>query len=374
MNISFLFNSDDERFGGYYGEPIKRLVFKTGLLQSSQRHMKVSVGDVLIYGRPNFQELSERTYFSGRWSLLHEERLRSTFHVATVYAMTFENMTVVLAQALNSALVRDQSYLGCMEVDYSYGPHLVLFRNSMITKYRIKGKTCRIFFVMGEEDGKDENELDSFKSFGFNDIDWEDRGGHGTIFDDFDTLEHFEQVALFKDTIASKIKGGVDGASELVMVLEDLNPRLFNVLGSAVKALRRAKNEEDVAQASMSGRRYLEKLADVLFSAKNGKYKGREVGQQQYRNRIWAYLSNNISVNSSNLKALGNELDRLDSEFNAGIHGDRVADRIMGALVDVSSFSAAVLALNPSAARKPYFAFEKSIASFINECAESDDE
>jgi hypothetical protein len=129
MNIALLFNSDAPKYDGSYGGPIRRAVFGLWIIQASQRHMKVSVGDVLIYSSSktwtDYDTLTERIYFAGTWSLFLEKRLRKTFRKATVYALTFENMTKAIATKLHAALTSDDSYLGLMEVDYTYGPHLV---------------------------------------------------------------------------------------------------------------------------------------------------------------------------------------------------------------------------------------------------------
>ena len=371
MNVAVLFNSDAPKFEGSYGDPIRKIVFGLGILQGSKRHMKVSVGDVLIYSHAknwdDYDQLTERVYFPGTWSLLLEDRLRATFRTATVYALTFENMTEEIARVLNAALLAEESYLGLLEVDYTYGPHLALFRNSMITLYRIEGTSCRVFFSMGEEDGRDDQQPIEMRKLGYADVAWEDRGAHGTIFDDFDTLQHFERVSAFRIAITPFLSGGADEAFELVMVLEDLNPQLFNALGAAVAALERAHNEEDIAQAAISGRRYMERLADVLFPASASSHNGRKVGKEQYRNRIWAFIADNSGSDAAKLTALGKEVDRLIEEFNAGLHGDREKERILRALADASSLTAALLALNPSETRKPYFAHQKNIVRFFEE-------
>ena len=371
MNVALLFNSDAPKYGCTYGQPIRRAVFGSGIIQASGRHMKVSVGDVLIYSKSrswaHYDELTERTYFAGTWTLFLEDRLTATFRKATVYALTFQNMTKEIASELHAALISDDSYLGLMEVDYTYGPHLALFRNSMIPRYRVQGTICRIFFSMGEDDEKDHFEIGAMKQEGFIDVAWEDRGAHGTIFDDFDSLEHFKRVAAFRNTVAPFLKGGPDEASELVMILEDLNPQLFNALGAAVGALERAQHEEDIAQASLSGRRYLEKLADVLFPPRDADYNGRKVGREQYRNRMWAFIADNTANDAAQLEALGVEVDRLVEEFNAGLHGDQDKVRILRALSDAGSLTAALLALNPTESRKPYFAHRKRIIEFFKE-------
>jgi hypothetical protein len=374
MNAALLFNSDDAKFGGSYGDPIRDFVFGLGLIQASGRHMKISVGDVLTYGKyrnqEQFESLMVKVYSSGTRALYHEDRLGDVLGVGTVYALTFENMTVNLAQDLHVALSEDSSYLGVLEVNYAHGPHLALFRNSMIPLYRVEGSTCRVFYSMGEEDSRDDYEIEAMSKLGFSDVAWEDRGGHGTIFDDYDTLEHFQRIAIFRDVIQGLIEGGEDAASELVMVLEDLNPQLFTVLGAAVVALERAENAEDVAQAALSGRRYLEKLADVLFPARDGKLNGRRVGKSEYRNRIWAYISENLRAYPERVEVLGKEVDRLVEEFNAGLHGDREGPRILKALANAGELTAALLALSSSKSRQPYYAFQKRIVEFLREAAE----
>jgi hypothetical protein len=370
MHIALLFNSDAPKYKGSYGWPIKMKVLGTGIIQKSRRHMKMSVGDVLIYSNArdwdHYDELCQRVYFCHPWALLHEKRLRETFRTKTVYSLIFENMTQDIARDLHRKLTPDRSYLGLQAVEYAYGPHLALFRNSMISKYRLIGTSCRVFITMGEDDEKDEYELNNLKKIGFTDVDWEDQGAHKTIFDDYDTLEHFGQVARFREAIKQFMPNGEDDAYELTMTLEDLSPRLFNALGSAVDVLQRAQHEEHVAQAALSGRRYLESLADALFTARTEQYNGRKVGRAEYRNRLWAFIADNTS-DESLLASLGAEVDRLIAEFNAALHGKQEKERILLALTASAKLTLSLFSLNPEKCRNPYVAFNKNIIDFWRE-------
>jgi hypothetical protein len=240
----------------------------------------------------------------------------------------------------------------------------------MITLYRVEGSTCRIFYSMGEEDARDDKEPLEMGKHGYTDVAWEDKGAHKTIFDDFDSLEHFKRVAAFREAVTGFIVGGEDEAYELVMVLEDLNPQLFNVLGAAVRALDQAETEEDVAQAAVSGRRYMEKLADVLFPRRDEPFKGRKVGKPEYKNRIWAYAEQNTGGDGKRLKVLGAEVDRLIVEFNAGLHSEQPKRRIQQAFADVGVLTAGLLALNTSVARQPYLAHQRKIVEFFQQASE----
>jgi hypothetical protein len=198
------------------------------------------------------------------------------------------------------------------------------------------------------------------------DVTWENRGAHSTYFDDYSTPEHFQQVENFRLAVAPYMPDGENDADELVMILEDLNPALFDALGAAVDVLRRARTEEHVAQVALSGRRYLEQLADVLFPAQEKEHNGRKVGRAEFKNRIWAFIADNVSCSDDTLlRNLGRQTDRLVEEFNVCLHADQPQDRVLRALVNAAELTAALLALNPAGTRKPYFAFGKRIAKLL---------
>lgn len=377
MNIALLFNSDHEKYQCDYGNPIREAVFDTGIVQKSNRQMKISVGDVLLhmYALPDSgnADLAEMVYFGGSWAKLLEEKLRATFGGAVVYAMIFENMTQDIAVQLHAALLVDASYLGLMEVNFANFLHLEFFRNSMVSKYRVEGEVGRMFCSMGGEAERDISELEDLRRAGYVDVEWEDRGAHGTFLDVYDTQEHFQSVEAFRDLIARYLTGGENVASELVMVLEDLNPGLFGALGAATSRVLDAKNTEEVAQAALSGRRYLEQLANVLFPARDEGTDGRKVGVPQYRNRIWAFIKKNTSDEKLCIK-WGEEVDRLDSEFNAGLHGNKGKEFILKALVDLAVLTHWILELNPQEVRKPYYAHRGALVEFMREIVEGNSE
>jgi hypothetical protein len=143
----------------------------------------------------------------------------------------------------------------------------------MVSVCRVQGSSCSVFFFIGQEFCKNEDDFADMREIGY-DVTWENRGAHGTYFDDYNTAGHFQQVENFRVTIAPYMADGENDADELVMVLEDHNPALFNALGAAVEALGRARSEEHVAQVALSGRRYMEQLADVLFPAQEKEHNG----------------------------------------------------------------------------------------------------
>jgi hypothetical protein len=211
-------------------------------------------------------------------------------------------------------------------------------------------------------------ELEELEALGFTDVDWEDTGGHGTIFDDYDTLEHFQRVQAFQRTVSTYLPDGEDGADELVLMLEDLNPRLFVTLGAMARALESVTHLEDLAQVGVSARRYMEQLSDVLFPARGAKYKGMDLTSSDFKNRLLAYVDLAIPAEDSQKTErwdqFRKDLSRVLDEINGAIHGTPEKDRVTKALSDLAVLSSALLQLDPERARDPYFAFSQNITNF----------
>lgn len=373
MIVAILFNSGDPRFGGCYGPPIRDLVFGTKVLQESNRPLKIAHGDVGVYGysktTADYRRIAEATYFAGTWSTIQADRLRATYLKQTVWAWVIQNATRALADRLDKSLRHDSAYLGLIEVDFAIPQHLVLFRNSMPQWCRVQGTRCSLFYSMGSNEGKDKYEAQAISALGFISVDWEDLGAHGTIFDDFDTPEHFVQLRQVQNVLASVLPGGEDEAGELVMMLEELSPKLFNALGSAVRALATAKTEEDYAHVGISGRRYIEQLADALFPPNSLSFRGRDVSASKFKNRIWAFIDSVLPETSEtrekDLRSLGGEVDRLIDAVNALLHGIPDGDSAMRTFSDLARITVALLQLDPTASRQPYRAFEQKIVAFL---------
>jgi hypothetical protein len=379
MNIAILFNSDHPIFGGYYGYPILKRILETRVLQSESRHMRVSIGNILTHSlvaeskTPTMSfllELCQEVYRPIEFDRLLNERLIATYGKAKVYCMLFQNMTSKIADKIHERLLPDPAYLGVMDVDFSNPIHLYLFRNGLIEAYRLFGKQCSIFYVMGENEDPDIWLKKLFEENEFN-TEYEDVGARHTIFDEYDTLDHFKRVADFQK-IFTKIDGvGEDLASDLVLTLEELHPKLFDAFASAARLLERAETEEDLAQAALSGRRLLEKTADYLFPPKEEKINGREIGKAQYKNRIWAYIEQTITkdkrIAPEMLTTLGEEANRLIKLFNTGLHADLKKDKVEKAFRDLVLWLKQLIDINHKQVRRPYLAYEGEMRKFFNE-------
>lgn len=371
MNVAFLFNSDHSELGTYYGFPIIKSVLKTGVLQSSKRSMRISIGDVLTYSyaikyRLNHTKLCLEVYKPDLLNQLNTEKLKGIFNTATIYCLLFENMGLLAAQEMHKALSSFAPYLGSMDVKFSNPIHLHFFREYLVESYRLECGKVSLFYSMGNEDGGVDLEIQKlFEQSGFS-TKLEDIGARRTIFDNFGYVKHFERIDSFEKIFTSLFGSNIDTAN-IVYYLEELHPKLFDVLSAAARTLDRAETEEDFAQAALSGRRFLEQFADYLFPAQDKPFRGRQVGKTQYKNRIWAYITIECEkTNSNSITEIGKETDRLVNLFNAGLHAIPSKEKVQKAFCDLVKWIADIIQINPSSVRKPYLAYENELNEFLN--------
>ncbi|HIF6100359.1 TPA: hypothetical protein ACX3GU_004645 [Vibrio parahaemolyticus] len=378
MNVAFLFNSDHPSLEMFYGMAILEKVLASGELQKSSRFMRVSIGDILTYGMSagktydQLEELCHKVYVPNNYDRLNWNALRATYRTATVYCLLFQNMAESNAEELHNTLrVSEPSYLGAMDVDFSKPLQLRLFRNSLCEVYRLKNSHVNLFTDLDNVDGFDCFSKGVFEGQGFT-TSFENMGARRTYWDKFDTLEHFKRISDFKRIFLTMDNVSEDLASDVIHSLEELHPKLFDKFASAARAMERVETEEDLAQAALSGRRVLESFADYLYPPRKESYKGRKVGNAEYKNRLWAYIETTLDdmedpLKESKLSTLGREADDLVKLFNAGLHANPCKKSIEQAFSRQLQWIQAIIELSPENARKPYLAYEDELkAAVIN--------
>ena len=109
--------------------------------------------------------------------------------------------------------------------------------------------------------------------------------------------------------------------------LLDLDPTLAEKLMLMFKSVA-SNNQEELSQSLTTCRRFIESLADVLYPATDEKINGRLLGQQNYINRIWAFMDKSIQSASNKEMAkahvdyLGVWLQKTHKISNKGVHTD----------------------------------------------------
>lgn len=107
--------------------------------------------------------------------------------------------------------------------------------------------------------------------------------------------------------------------------LLDLNLELVELLMLSFKSVSSTKQEE-WSQALLSCRRFLEKLADVLYPATDEEINGRKLNKENYINRLWAFMDKQIKSESNreiakkHVDYIGSYLQNVYRFTNKGIH------------------------------------------------------
>lgn len=205
-------------------------------------------------------------------------------------------------------------------------------------------------------------------------VTYEDIGARKTAFDRYTDPAHFQRIEYFQD-IAATLDGTSEAMlSELALVIEEIHPELFDALNSAMRAIATAQTGEDLAHAALSGRRFLEALATYWYPPRDQPINGRKVGPAQYRNRLWAYLTEAAGPADppvpGEVAALGSNLEELIDRLNAGVHATIGRARLEHTFSALLAWLAAAFRLNPNAAARPYLAYEPELMDYFRDLAQ----
>lgn len=370
MNFAFLYNSDDLSLGGNYADAFRNLIFQTGILQKCNRSMRFAEGDILTFSRSKtygeYRDLTLKVVQPVSTDMLLEDKIANLLPNITVATMAFQNMGMDTAEKMHRSLLPHDCYLGAIDIDFARPEHLVMFRNSLIEQGRFERNSAKLFYTMGDLESYEDCALfDQFSKAGFN-TEYVDAGARRTIFDDFDTLEHFQRVGEFVDLITKQIGIPEPDVSDFCHALEEVQPRLFETLFSAGKALSNASTADELAQVGLACRRFLKILTDAWFPGKSrAKFRGRGVSDSHIKNRFWAHLEKNIGLSGNALSDQGKRFDDVWQQASKYVHeNDPGRDEVINLLQQIMSLTADVINIDFEAATRPYSAYESSLRSF----------
>ena len=376
MNVAFLFNSDDEIFGGSYGDPIISEVLRSNVLQSCGRRKRFSIGDLLTFSDSKtygeFRVRSAQATNPAGLDLRLSDRLNNAVGKVTIFIVTVQNIGIDHAKRLHEFLYPRRYYLGAIEVDFSNPPHLVYFRNSIGEIARLAGSECVLFHDMGdEESARDDSLVAQFEGAGFT-VRYEDRGARRTIFDNFDTLDHFKRISALQSYLTAEFEMPAEESENLIYSLEEINPYLFDCLAAAVKQLSKNATGEELVHGAISARRFLKLLTDIIYPPTNKTVAGHKLSDHHVKNRFWAYLyeafGTTESRGSDTVKGIGREFDRLFDESSSMVHRLNIAyDEVRALLIDTIRLTARAFAANPERAAQVYGPYQDALVEFFRE-------
>jgi hypothetical protein len=247
---------------------------------------------------------------------------------------------------------------------------LMHLEHTLPLRYRLVGNHVRVLHEMQElqEDlAEPEYQAGRLRELGcFDSVELEDIGLQDTVFDDV----NFGRAFLRRVELAGWLPD--PWQSEAVCTwLVTVDPRLNDTLHAAVERAVTAETPEQVAQAALSCRRYLEQLANALFPPSDQVVGGRRVGAAEWKNRLWAALELRIGpgAQSQELTRLGRRLDDIKRRADVGVHHNPGLSQEDLAMIisDVISFSDEVRGLRPPGLTAPLGPYTAAVQRFLED-------
>jgi hypothetical protein len=389
MKVCFCFD-EDWRDGDAWAWPANQQSLVEAFMYNvprHRRHAKFSFGSLFLHRLAEAlgssdsaveQILGDKWVV---WSTFAGPELSRYMRNMNIGGMVVDSIMPADVRSMHVALQECDGYLGAIQILFTIPVHWLVFEHRMPRKFRIIDNELRIFYSGFEAEVSDERDFVGFerwRSTGlFSSMKWEDTGLQETIFDPYATLEDGIRAAELEELLSGQFAFALH---EVLMRSSDLDPNLTLRLHAAIKAFEGHDTAEQLAHVALSCRRYVELLADCLYPPREEKVNGRDVGASQYRNRLWAYVAENIESRASrdlilvNLRDLGARIDALDANANRGLHSNSNASEINRVLISLLVVSHDLLILAPLPDKISYRPYEDEVARMVRSLLESEDE
>lgn len=382
MRVAYHFDADSYALGREPDGRVQLFEAVLAAIPTQRRHVRIRLGDLVLQLYVTGDDLiavARALAIESRraWRTVDLEQFVELAATTNIVIAELLGLTLRDAQELDEALEQrfGGEYFGAVEVDVRVGPHWVLYEQSLPDRYRIVGNELRLLHTseqleadpqIAERDEWRESQL-------FGTVDFEDIGVQKTLFDPYTTREHILRDAELEDLVGSQFGAVVN---ETLLRTRDLDPRLNEALHAAFGAADRSETAEQLAQVALSCRRFVERLADSLFPARDDVRKGRKLGRAEYRNRLWAYVEDHLSGRNrelvlASLEDVGNRIDALDACVQRGVHGDELtASELQRILVSLVGVTYDILTLAPPPLTQNLDAYETHLRSILREILE----
>ena len=334
--MAFYFNENEEGYAAsLMGVDLAVVASIVSAVPEHRRHVTILSGTL-----PQYKFVSDKQILKnvvdrllGRsvpaWTTIQSDDLTRVLSTIDIVAFVVDGLIPPDAREVHRLLTTTTGYLGAIESLPAETIGWVIYDNSLPARYRIVGKELRIFYRKAEFDAgadRDEMPMEAFRESGLvARVIWEDTGMRDSYFDPYKTLEHAQTSAEVEVMVTNQMTGVVN---EIFLRAAQLDPRLVKYLHGAFKSFERIDTSDALAHAALSCRRFIENLANALYPPREGKINNRLLGKAEYRNRLWAYVQDELSSNSqrqlvlTTLEDVGNRIDKLDTVANSGLHSD----------------------------------------------------
>jgi hypothetical protein len=381
MHLALHFDPRDA--GMVYGPDLEAAAFRSLLrIPSPRLHVRIRHGSLLTHELPKMSpEQLGAVLMDGEqpsWTGIDVASLKSMLATTHPWVLAVEGLTGADAKLVSLGLRRDcEFFIGALVINLANPVHWALYEAYLPLAYRVLGRELRLLhtsFQVAAGDERDHVWADEWRASGlFESVQWEDIGLRDSILDELHTYDHVRHRVELEELLSGHL---AVLAADALLRCASLDPALSEKLYAAFKSFEFHDSSEQLAQVALSCRRFLEKLADVLYPPGPARADGRKVGQAEYRNRLWAYVEDHLdgtdeSVALVNLKDLGDRVDRLDELANKGVHAREIDARaIHRLLISLVVLSSDLLSIAPpplAASNAPY---EPALREFVKRLAD----
>jgi hypothetical protein len=341
-----------------------------------RRHCRIQLGTVPTSYVPeaNRNNLGDAiSMYPARWhSYLDLKAFRRAFISDDLCAVVLDGISAEDAVGIDEECRSSgiPGYLGAFQLLHGDVYHEVLYLMNLPAVYYIYADTLTLLVSPdAEQDGDYDTELMNelariLPSNGISTVRVQSYGVTGSVFDPYEANAKFAQTIGRVERVLSSYTEGI--ITEITLRARESDPRLLEVLDAALQLFKREEGRESMSQIALSCRRFLERLADVVYPANQDKTSGRKLGKEQYRNRLWAYVEAQLGPAGSDtaLKEIGARIDLLDRIANKGVHGDIEIDEIHRLVLNLALLTHDLLKLTPPS-RQPSDSYQRDQDSAI---------
>lgn len=351
------------------------------LLQFRRRNFVVHRGNVVHwdFGKTTEQIMQNALHiYSTAAATMSPDAYIDLITSSRPYVQLVRGLTRRQAALVHDALRTADRYVGALGLHFDDPKQWAVYASGLPVTYRLVGTELRMCWRSFDGDDAElfvKNRCEHWRRTGiFASVALEDVGVRQTVFDVFETPEHAAIETRTEDMLGELLEGV---ACEVALRASDLDPRLVEGLHAALQSLASARTSEELAQASIACRRFLERLADRVFPPTAETRNGRKLGAAEWKNRLWAFAEDTLGTAGAEeigvrLGDIGSRIDWVVEEANAGVHRPEVDEiAITRLVIGMTSLVYDLCLLSPPPHDLPGAGYEKEAMTLIRQMLSS---
>lgn len=273
---------------------------------------------------------------AGTWRTIDKfSAYKNALVASDLLAIVVEGVSYYDAGRIGKALDNFDGYLGALQVQSNSAAHFEFYVEPLPYRYRVHEASLWLLHgaesdpAVAGEDNRDHEWLESiselFENSIIDKVEFQSIGLLDSFFDPYSGFGHAKAMGRTEAMLIAYHGAMVD---DLLIRLREADPQLIEALHAAFDALDQHDSVEQRSHVALSSRRFLERLANVLYPPVEQPVGGRKLGKAEYRNRLWRYAEERIEsdgrakVALASLQQVGDRIDALNDVANKGVHAD----------------------------------------------------